>query len=36
VPGQRASAFLSSLDENGASGDVVGEVVEGHGVRVTS
>jgi selenide, water dikinase len=36
VPGERVSAFLSSLDEHGASGDVVGEVVEGHGVRVTS
>ena len=36
VPAERASAFLSSLDEHGASGDVAGEVVEGHGVRVTS
>jgi selenide,water dikinase len=36
VPGERASAFLGSLDEHGTSGAVVGEVVEGHGVRVTS
>lgn len=35
VPKERVSAFVSSLEERGASGDVVGEVVEGHGVRVT-
>jgi selenide, water dikinase len=35
VPKERASAFLSSLEQHGASGNVVGEVVEGYGVRVT-
>ena len=35
VPEERASAFVSSLDEHGASGTVVGEVIEGSGVRVT-
>jgi selenide,water dikinase len=34
VPEERASAFISSLEERGVSGVVVGEVVEGHGVRV--
>jgi selenide,water dikinase len=35
VPEERASGFARSLDEYGASGAVVGEVVEGSGVRVT-
>jgi selenide, water dikinase len=34
VPGQRVSEFIYSLDEHGASGVVVGEVVKGSGVRV--
>jgi selenide,water dikinase len=34
VPHEGAFAFVRSLDEHGASGVVVGEVVEGHGVRV--
>jgi selenide,water dikinase len=34
VPGQRVSKFIRSLGEHGASGVVVGEVVEGSGVRV--
>jgi selenide,water dikinase len=36
VPEERASAFVRSLKEHGASGTLVGEVVEGSGVRVTS
>jgi len=35
VPEDRASAFIHSLEEHGASGAMVGEVVEGSGVRVT-
>ena len=35
VPEKRASEFIRSLDEHGAPGAVVGEVVEGSGVRVT-
>jgi selenide,water dikinase len=35
VPQERASAFVRSLEDHGASGTVVGEVVEGSGVRVT-
>ncbi len=35
VPEERASEFIRSLGEHGASGAVVGEVVEGNGVRVT-
>jgi len=35
VPEERASGFVRSLEERGASGTVVGEVVEGTGVRVT-
>jgi selenide,water dikinase len=35
VPPEEAPAFVRSLDNYGASGDVVGEVVGGHGVRVT-
>jgi selenide, water dikinase len=34
VPEERASAFISSLEERGVSGVVVGEIVEGRGVRV--
>jgi selenide,water dikinase len=34
VPEEQASALVSSLEERGVSGVVVGEVVEGHGVRV--
>jgi selenide, water dikinase len=36
VPEQRASAFVRSLEKHGASGTLVGDVVEGSGVRVTS
>jgi hypothetical protein len=32
---ERASAFVRSLEEHGASGAIVGEVVGGRGVRVT-
>jgi selenide,water dikinase len=35
VPEERASEFVRALEEQGASGAVVGEVVEGNGVRVT-
>jgi selenide,water dikinase len=35
VPEERASAFLDSLEKQGAQGAVVGEVVEGNGVKVT-
>ena len=35
VPREKASAFVRTLDEHGASGAVIGEVLEGHGVRVT-
>jgi len=35
VQEDRASAFIHSLKEHGASGAMVGEVVEGSGVRVT-
>jgi selenide, water dikinase len=35
VPPEEAPVFVRSLDNYGASGDVVGEVVGGHGVRVT-
>ncbi len=35
VPPEEAPAFVRSLDNYEASGDVVGEVVGGHGVRVT-
>ena len=35
VPEDRASAFIHSLEDHGASGAMVGEVVEGSGVRVT-
>jgi selenide,water dikinase len=35
LPGERASAFVRSLGEHRASGAIVGEVVEGSGVRVT-
>jgi selenide, water dikinase len=35
VPEERASAFILSLEEHGTSGTVVGEIVEGSGVRVT-
>ena len=34
VPEERASAFVRSLEKRGASGTLVGEVVEGSGVRV--
>jgi selenide,water dikinase len=36
VPGERASAFLDSLEKHGAQGALVGEVVEGNGVKVTT
>jgi selenide,water dikinase len=36
VPEERASEFIRSLEEHGASGFVVGEVVEGNRVRVTT
>ena len=36
VPADRVAQFVSSLEERGASGAVIGEVVEGSGVRVTS
>jgi selenide,water dikinase len=35
VPRKRAENVLNALEERGASGAVVGEVVEGSGVRVT-
>jgi selenide,water dikinase len=35
VPEERTSEFVSSLEKYGARGAVVGEVVEGSGVRVT-
>jgi selenide, water dikinase len=35
VPEERVSEFIRSLEEHGASGFAVGEVVEGNGVRVT-
>ena len=35
VPQEKVPAFVASLDERGTSGVVVGEVVEGTGVRVT-
>jgi selenide, water dikinase len=35
VPEERASEFVSSLDEHGAMGVVAGEVIEESGVRVT-
>jgi selenide,water dikinase len=35
VPGDRADDLVRSLEERGASGSVVGEVVEQAGVRVT-
>jgi selenide,water dikinase len=35
VPRERASDFASSLDEHGAQGALIGEVVEDAGVRIT-
>jgi selenide,water dikinase len=35
VPEEHASEFIRSLENHGASGFVLGEVVEGNGVRVT-
>jgi selenide, water dikinase len=35
VPRKRTENFVNALEEHGASGAVVGEVVEGSGVRVT-
>ena len=35
VPTDRAAAFVRSLEDQGASGTVIGEIVEGSGVRVT-
>ena len=35
APGERGSALVRSLEEHGVSGAMVGEVVEGSGVRVT-
>jgi selenide,water dikinase len=35
VPRERASEFASSLDEHGARGALIGEVVEDAGVRIT-
>ena len=35
VPNERASEFVRSLEEHGASGAVVGEIIGGSGVRVT-
>jgi selenide,water dikinase len=35
LPAERTPAFVRSLGEHGASGAIVGEVVEGSGVRVT-
>jgi selenide, water dikinase len=35
VPAERSSSFIDSLQDHGASGAVVGEVVEQPGVRVT-
>jgi selenide, water dikinase len=35
VPKERTENFVNALEERGASGAVVGEVVEGSGVRVT-
>ena len=34
VPADQARGFVGSLDEHGVSGTVVGEVVEGNGIRV--
>ncbi len=36
VPEEQVSAFVGSLEKHGVSGAVVGEVVEGNGVRVTT
>jgi selenide,water dikinase len=36
VPEEHASEFIRSLENHGASGFILGEVVEGNGVRVTS
>jgi selenide,water dikinase len=36
VPEELASAFVRSLEERGTPGAVVGEVIEGSRVRVTS
>jgi selenide, water dikinase len=36
VPGARGSALVGALDKRGVTGAVVGEVVEGVGVRVTA
>jgi selenide,water dikinase len=36
VPEERTSEFVNSLEKHGASGAVIGEVVKGIGVRVTS
>jgi selenide,water dikinase len=35
VPQEKAAEFVGSLREHEASGAVVGEVVEGDGIRVT-
>ena len=35
VPQEKVAEFVSSLEEHGASGAVIGEVIEGYGVRVT-
>ena len=35
LPAEASSAFVRSLGEHGASGAIVGEVVEGSGVRLT-
>jgi selenide,water dikinase len=35
IPEGQARTFLRSLEDHGATGAVVGEIVEGHGVRVT-
>jgi hypothetical protein len=34
VPDERLSAFAGSLENLGISGAVIGEVVEGEGIRV--
>jgi hypothetical protein len=34
VPHEKVSEFVGSLQKGGTSGAVVGEVVEGHGVRI--
>jgi selenide,water dikinase len=36
VPADRVAAFVRSLEDHGAAGVVIGEVVEGSGVRITS